>query len=74
MFGEILYRADCGTEFSKASFLLRGKKKKKRKKRKKTTIPKRIVVRILDEGNKNSTLTVVLPPNVLMAIIQQIIS
>lgn len=27
MFGEAFYRADCGTEFSKASFLLRGKKK-----------------------------------------------
>lgn len=27
MFGETLYRADCSTEFSEASFLLRGKKK-----------------------------------------------
>lgn len=73
MFGETFYRADCGTEFSKASFLLRGKKKRKKRK-KTTTIPRRTAVSIFDEGNKNTTLTVVLPPNVLMAIIQQIIS
>lgn len=30
MFGETFYRADCGTEFSKASFLLRGKKKEEK--------------------------------------------
>lgn len=54
--------------------LVFSREEKKRKKRKKTTtILRRTVVSILDEGNKNSTLTAVLPPNVLMAIIQQII-
>lgn len=71
MFGGTLYRADCGTEFSKASFLM---SRKRGKERKKTTILRRTAVSILDEGNKGSTLTVVLPPNVLMAIIQQTIS
>lgn len=38
-----------------------------------TTIPRKMVVSVLEKGDKNSVLTVVLPPNALVAAIQQII-
>lgn len=48
-------------------------KKKEKKRKKTTTIPRKTAVSMLDKGDKNSTLTVVLPPNALVAAIQQII-